>query len=384
VRPERRHRSGAGSSAAQRVDPPRAREPDRLGDVAVGLAVIAYRLGTDVGRLALLPAHLISRFFLVRPVVRSATEGLGAAGRDAQARGRRQLEETAAGILSAPETARTFERALTGPPPVVLGDETIERLAKRVLESRAFEEIVRDVAESPTVRRLSEEALRSADLQRAVEEVLAGPVRTALRHETTTYWSQVAAALRQASRRLDAAVERAARRALRRSAPAVAPAAPAVGYAGLVSRCAAFAADAAITHFAALVVGSLLGVVGSLLGLSAPGPLVVALAAGGWAVLVGGYFVFFWATAGQTPGMRILGLRVTDRHGGIVRPGRSLVRLLGAALAVAPLGLGLLPVLVDRQRRALQDFLARTVVVHDGAGVEISPPPDGGHRDGHA
>ena len=78
--------------------------------------------------------------------------------------------------------------------------------------------------------------------------------------------------------------------------------------------------------------------------------------------MIGGYAVLFWATVGQTPGMRLLGLSVAapteDR-----RAWPMLVRLAGTLLALAPLGAGFLPVLSDLCRRALQDFLAGTVVV---------------------
>jgi hypothetical protein len=40
------------------------------------------------------------------------------------------------------------------------------------------------------------------------------------------------------------------------------------------------------------------------------------------------------------------------------------VRLVGLGLAIIPLGAGFLPVLVDDRRRALQDFLAGTVVLY--------------------
>ena len=68
--------------------------------------------------------------------------------------------------------------------------------------------------------------------------------------------------------------------------------------------------------------------------------------------------------------MRLLGLRVIGPDGG--HPGlvRSVVRLVGLALAIIPLFAGFLPVLVDDRRRALQDFMARTVVLY-----EISSPP---------
>jgi hypothetical protein len=43
---------------------------------------------------------------------------------------------------------------------------------------------------------------------------------------------------------------------------------------------------------------------------------------------------------------------------------RALIRLGGLVLAIIPLFAGFLPVFVDERRRALQDFLARTVVIH--------------------
>src|SRR5262249_58314605 len=82
----------------------------------------------------------------------------------------------------------------------------------------------------------------------------------------------------------------------------------------------------------------------------------------GWLIILGAYLVFFWHVTGQTPGMRLMSLRVVDRQGGRLRFWRSLVRLIGLGLAIVPLCAGFLPVLFDRQRRALQDFIAGTVV----------------------
>jgi uncharacterized RDD family membrane protein YckC len=351
VRSRRRGRTVAGSSSARR-----------------GPAATAFGLGAGIGRVVLLPGRVLAGSFLVAPVLKSARNSLASAGRDAEARGRRRLETTAAGILAAPETVRTLDRALAGPVPEVLGDETIERLAQRLLESPAFERIVRDVAESQVVRDLTEEAVHSAELQRALEEVLAGPaLRNALERQTRTLWSEVAARVRHSADRLDAAVERAVRRALRRRPRTIAPAVAERRYAGLVSRGAALLADAGITQLAVLVVGSLVGLFASVVGLSAPGWLAATLAGAGWVLFVGGYFVLFWATVGQTPGMRMLGLRVTREDGAPPQAGRSLLRFAAALLAIAPLGAGFLPVLFDGRRRALQDFVARTVVVRADA-----------------
>jgi uncharacterized RDD family membrane protein YckC len=90
------------------------------------------------------------------------------------------------------------------------------------------------------------------------------------------------------------------------------------------------------------------------------------IAGGAWAAAVTLYFVSFWTTVGQTPGMRLMEVRVTTADGRPPGVGRSLVRVIGLALAIIPLFAGFLPVLVDDRRRGLHDFLAGTVVVRAG------------------
>jgi uncharacterized RDD family membrane protein YckC len=96
--------------------------------------------------------------------------------------------------------------------------------------------------------------------------------------------------------------------------------------------------------------------------------------------VVGTYFVLFWSTAGQTPGMRLMGLRVLTSGGTYPGVIRSLVRVIGLGLAIVPLFLGFLPVLVDRRRRGLHDLVAGTVVLYDSGGtpdpqvVRTTPP----------
>ena len=144
---------------------------------------------------------------------------------------------------------------------------------------------------------------------------------------------------------------------------AVAPAPPA--YAGIATRAVALAIDVGIAHVIVLSGGAVLALVASLVGDQKFETLEAVLAAAAWATVVGTYFVLFWTTAGRTPGMRLLGLRVIGPDGG--HPGlvRSALRLVGLALAIVPLFAGFLPVLVDDRRRALQDFMARTVVVYE-------------------
>jgi uncharacterized RDD family membrane protein YckC len=95
------------------------------------------------------------------------------------------------------------------------------------------------------------------------------------------------------------------------------------------------------------------------------------LAGFGWAIVIAGYLVLFWAVTGQTPGMRFMHLRLTDRRGARFGVPRSLLRLVGLFLAIVPCFAGFLPVLFDRRRRALQDFIAGTVVLAD----DLRPQP---------
>jgi uncharacterized RDD family membrane protein YckC len=327
----------------------------------VGIAAAAFGAGVRVGRMLALPARLLPRSLLLAP--------LATRGREAEARARERAETVAAEILAAPTTARMVDRALAGPAPAALPDETIERLARRVIESPTFERVIREAAGSRVAHELIDDVLHSAELERAVEDVLSGPVRTALRRETRSLGDDVTEALRTAMARLDERIERAARRMTRRRERSAVAQAETARHGGLASRASGLVADAGITHLGVLVVVSLVGVVGWLLGVTPPGWLVGVLAGAGWALLVGGYYVLFWSTAGQTPGMRLVGLRVLGPGGGPPGVGRSLLRLVASAVAVAPLGAGLVPVLFDARRRALQDYVARTSV------ARVSAPP---------
>lgn len=164
---------------------------------------------------------------------------------------------------------------------------------------------------------------------------------------------------------LDAAVERAVLGWLRR------PQAPAstgvrMQYGGIATRAIALAIDVAVALLIFLTGAALLGLVASLVAELRPAWLVATLIAAGWALVVGSYFVLFWTVAGQTPGMRMMRLRLAEARGEPPRLGRSVVRLLGLGIAIVPLFAGLVPVLVDDRRRGLHDFLAGAVVISTG------------------
>lgn len=74
------------------------------------------------------------------------------------------------------------------------------------------------------------------------------------------------------------------------------------------------------------------------------------------------YFVFLQARSGQTPGKKLLGIRVVGTDGGPVSRGRYLLRLIGYWLDGLLLGIGFLMALWDSNHQALHDKLANTYV----------------------
>ncbi len=77
------------------------------------------------------------------------------------------------------------------------------------------------------------------------------------------------------------------------------------------------------------------------------------------------YFTYQWAVSGKTLGMAILGLQVVTREGGPISVRQAVKRTLGLGLTLLTLGIGFLGIIFQRERRALDDFIAGTAVVYD-------------------
>jgi uncharacterized RDD family membrane protein YckC len=76
------------------------------------------------------------------------------------------------------------------------------------------------------------------------------------------------------------------------------------------------------------------------------------------------YFPFSWARGGQTPGMRVAGIRVVrDRDGGRVGWGAAILRLIGWWVSAAVLYIGFAWILIDARRRGWHDLIAGTCVI---------------------
>ncbi|MGN6169013.1 MAG: RDD family protein [Solirubrobacteraceae bacterium] len=137
-----------------------------------------------------------------------------------------------------------------------------------------------------------------------------------------------------------------------------------VRYMGLITRGIAFVIDAALISLVAFLAGAAVALIGSIFHVPHHTQNIVAVIGGAAYVLwAAGYFVGFWSATGQTPGDRIMQIRVVTAGLGPVKPIRGIVRCVGLVLATVPLFLGFVPIPFDKRRRGLADWLARTVVV---------------------
>ncbi|OAI55606.1 hypothetical protein AYO48_03310 [Gaiella sp. SCGC AG-212-M14] len=367
-------------------------------NVFMGLVVTTGRIGATTGRLALLPARVLARSPLVGPL-RGRTERLAETGRNAEVDARRRLESAAEGVLSAPEAEHVVDGVLAGALPEAVARSLIEhrvverlvaevltsvevdrelvsareaerteRLVSQALANPALERVLGEALESRLTLDLTDQVVRSPAFKRALTEVLGSPeLRAALKGQSMSFAGELVSGLGQRLRKLDDAIERGPRRWFHRASRArlVADGSVRVPYAGIATRGVALAVDAALATMIFLTGTAVIGLVVSLVWNPRPAPVVGTVIGVAGLLVEVGYFTGFWSSAGQTPGMRLLHLRVVAGGGSAPGFGRSLVRLFGLFVAILLLFTGFLPVLVDDRRRALQDFLAGTVVVYD-------------------
>jgi uncharacterized RDD family membrane protein YckC len=268
---------------------------------------------------------------------------------------------------------RVVDEALASPEPegqIVSAGESAQTdpLVAQVLANPRLERLLSDALDSRLTLELTDKLMQSDAFHHALTRVLSGPeVRDALKGQSKSFATEIAATLLDRLVRLDGLAEGGPRRLFRRPPrPKAAPGgASSVPEGGIATRGVALAIDAALLAIIFLTGTAVLDLVVSLFWKPRPAALVGAVMGAAWLLLEVAYFVGFWSTAGQTPGMRLLHLRVQDGAGCPPGIGHSLLRLAGLALAILLLFTGFLPALIDDRRRALQDFLAGTVVVYD-------------------
>jgi len=135
-----------------------------------------------------------------------------------------------------------------------------------------------------------------------------------------------------------------------------------VGFVGIVTRAVSWGLDALLINLAAIITGLGAALVLSIFPLAKNAqPALEAIAGVAYVLWTAAYFVAFWSTTGQTPGARIMQIRLVTPSGRRVKPLRALLRWVGMNLAMVPLFAGYLPIVF--RRRGFPDWLARTLVI---------------------
>lgn len=153
-------------------------------------------------------------------------------------------------------------------------------------------------------------------------------------------------------------------------------------YAGFVTRLVAFLIDRLIVAGILSLLGIVIGFVLDLFGLNE------WLATGGWGQIIVlaliivvmasipvFYNIAFWLLAGQTPGKRLMGIRVVRTDGTRVRLGNAVRRQIGYWISTI-LYLGYLWILADNRRQGWHDKLAGTMVVYSWPDEGVTPVRD--------
>lgn len=277
------------------------------------------------------------------------------------ARASRDQLEAAADDHLIPEVSRLADRAFAGSLP--------EDLARSVAEHRVLERMVAELARngvlddavakalaSPQAKELMGRVVSSDVVRGAIKDVAGSPeLRAALTEQSVGLVAGLVAEVRDRSVEVDQRIGAKRQRA----------ASGGTRFAGLATRGVAFVFDVlAIAIVFAVGVG-LLALVSYLVGGLRPTWLVGTIVGAGWAVIAVFYLVFFWSSAGRTPGMHLMQIRVRDHVGRPPSVFRSLVRAAATWLSIVAFFLGYVTVLWDRRRRGLPDIVARTEVVYD-------------------
>jgi uncharacterized RDD family membrane protein YckC len=259
---------------------------------------------------------------------------------------RTRIEASVEGVLTGPELARIVDVVLAGPFPeelahILVERKVIERVATAIASEIQLDQLVDELLARPEVRAAMMNAVGSEATHELIKQVLA--------QQSSSAASDLAQALRGQARALDVRVE------VRRP-----PAPPQFG--GVATRAIALVTDAALVGLIGVSISAMATLIASLVGTLRPAWLVGLILAAGWAIIGVVYFAGFWNLVGQTPGMRLMRVRVRGPLGGPPSFGRAVIRVVGLALAIIPCFAGFIPALFDGRRRALPDLIAGTTV----------------------
>src|SRR6478736_2744405 len=279
------------------------------------------------------------------------------------ARGARRVAQ-AAGVDRAVEAAteEAIVRAVESP--------AVERALVRVLQGPAVEEAMRGAVHSPAVERALIDALDSElvdevwkrllasdEAQQLVERIAEAPeVRAAIASQGVGFLDDIRRQIGRIARKADGAIERILRRITRRP-QRTGP----TECAGVFTRTLAFVIDVGVLNLAFIAISALVALVVSLVFPSDAEVPALAIGAAAWLIAGAAFMVAFWGLLGQTPGMRIVGLRVVSLDQPQMDLRIAMRRLLGRA-----------QVLLPAARVGVADLLALSLLVARHALVLVS------------
>ncbi|MGZ4220574.1 MAG: RDD family protein [Solirubrobacteraceae bacterium] len=268
-----------------------------------------------------------------------------------------------------------FDRIIT----VVINHPATEALVVNVVDEPALERLISRVMDSRLVDGITAQLVASEEMQLILDYVTRSPeLRAALAHQTAGMaggrgsGGQVAnVQRRRGGRALRASPAQAASQA---RATAVTEETPIhIGYAGLVTRAVAIGIDALVINGIAVITGAIINLIAALFGHEGDlSPVAAVLGGAAWSAA---YFTLLWSLTGQTPGDRLMGIRVFSTSSDRILIRQAFVRYWAMLLAALPLGAGFVPVLTDDRRRGLHDRIANTVVRWD-EGEEVTAIAD--------
>jgi len=142
---------------------------------------------------------------------------------------------------------------------------------------------------------------------------------------------------------------------------------PELRFGGFMKRFIAYMIDGFIAGIIVVVVSLVLGPITAALGgndngfLAGIGILVMLLVVFGVMIF---YFPFFWQRSGQTPGMKVLGVRVVNNDdGGPIGWGTALLRLVGFGISAMIFYIGFIWIIFDARKQGWHDHIAGTCVI---------------------
>ena len=268
-------------------------------------------------------------------------------------------EEAIVAAVESQAVERAMARVLEGP--------LVQEAVDGALESDAVKKALLEAMDSELVDEVWKRLLASDQAQQLVERIAEAPeVRAAISAQGMGLIEDVGRTIGNLARRLDDRFERLVRRIFFR-APRVLP----TDRAGLVSRGLAMVIDGVFVNLAFTAFIALVTLLGNAFGGSGEGGGSLAIAVGSTAWLSFGavYLLGFWSLAGQTPGMRFVGIRLEEE----LPLRRSFRRLIGLGLSVITFGIGFLGVVFREQRLAWEDRFSATGVVYDERRPEPAP-----------